>query len=62
MGKGVGTDQARNKNTYPALLGIKESKAFARKLVNNALQALEYFDNKSDPLRAIAHYIIERKR
>lgn len=62
MGKGVGTDQTRNKNTYPALMGIKESRAFARKLVNNALQALNYFDNKSDPLRAIAQYIIERER
>lgn len=62
MGKGVGSDQTRNKNTYPALMGIKESRAFARKLVNNALQALNYFDNKSDPLRAIAHYIIERER
>ncbi|MBL7180293.1 MAG: polyprenyl synthetase family protein [Desulfobacterales bacterium] len=62
MGKGVGTDQSRDKNTYPALIGIKESKAFARKLINNALQALDYFDNKSDPLRAIARYIIERKR
>jgi len=62
MGKGVGADQTRNKNTYPALMGIKESRAFARKLVNNALQALNYFDNKSDPLRAIAQYIIERER
>ena len=62
MGKSVGTDQTRNKNTYPALMGIKESRAFARKLVNNALQALNYFDNKSDPLRAIAQYIIERER
>ena len=62
MGKGVGTDQTRNKNTYPALMGIKESRAFSRKLVNNALQALNYFDNKSDPLRAIAQYIIERER
>ncbi len=61
MGKGVGTDQTRNKNTYPALMGIKESRAFARKLVNNALQALNYFDNKSDPLRAIAQDIIERE-
>ena len=62
MGKGVGTDQTRKKNTYPALMGIKESRAFAQKLVNNALQALNYFDNKSDPLRAIAQYIIERER
>ena len=62
MGKGVGTDQTRKKNTYPALMGIKESRVFARKLVSNSLQALNYFDNKSDPLRAIAQYIIERER
>ena len=62
MGKDVGTDQAREKNTYPSTLGIEKSKGFAKKLVNNALQALDNFDNKSDPLRAIAHYIIARKR
>ena len=44
------------------VLGIKKSKKFAKNLVNNALQALDYFDNKSDPLRAIAHYIIDRKK
>jgi len=62
MGKDVGTDQAREKNTYPSALGIEKSKGYAKKLVNNALQALDNFDNKSDPLRAIAHYIIARKR
>ncbi len=62
MGKGVGTDQVRKKNTYPSLLGLTESKNFAQELINNALQALDYFDNKSDPLRAIARYIITRKR
>jgi geranylgeranyl diphosphate synthase type II len=62
MGKDVGTDQVREKNTYPSILGIKKSKEFAKILVNNALQALDYFDNKSDPLRAIAHYIIDRKK
>ena len=62
MGKEVGTDQHRNKCTYPSILGMKESKQFVKKLVNNALQALDYFDNKSDPLRAIAQYVITRKR
>jgi geranylgeranyl diphosphate synthase type II len=62
MGKDVGTDQARKKSTYPSILGIEKSKEFAKNLVNNALQALDYFDNKSDPLRAIAHYIIDRKK
>ncbi|MFO7667277.1 MAG: polyprenyl synthetase family protein [Desulfobacterales bacterium] len=61
-GKEIGTDKARNKCTYPALLGISESETYAKKLVNNALNAIELFDNRSDPLRAIAMYIIERKR
>ena len=50
MGKAVGTDKLRNKTTYPALLGLKESKDFAGRLVENALQALESFDQKAEPL------------
>lgn len=61
MGKAVGTDQLRGKSTYPSILGLKESKEFAKTLVRNALQEIEFFDNKSDPLRAIATYVIERK-
>lgn len=62
MGKDVGSDQARSKSTYPALLGIEQSKKFAKKLVNDALKALDYFDNKAHPLRAIAYYIVDRKK
>jgi geranylgeranyl diphosphate synthase, type II len=62
LGKAVGTDKQKNKNTYPSLLGLSESKDFGKKLVEIALQALDNFDNKSDPLRAIAKYIIERKK
>jgi geranylgeranyl diphosphate synthase type II len=62
MGKAVGTDNARGKSTYPSIMGLSKSKEFAKKLVRNALQALDGFDNNSDSLRAIACYIIERKR
>jgi geranylgeranyl diphosphate synthase type II len=62
MGKDVGTDQARGKSTYPSILGMEKSKEFAKKLVNDALKVLDYFDNKADPLRAIAHYIVVRKK
>jgi len=62
MGKDAGSDQARSKSTFPALLGIEQSKQFAKKLVNNALKALDCFDNKAHPLRAIAYYIVDRKR
>jgi geranylgeranyl diphosphate synthase type II len=62
MGKEAGTDHARKKSTYPTILGIEASRSFAVKLVNNALQALDIFDNKADPLRDLAHYVIARKR
>ncbi len=62
MGKTKGADINRSKNTYPSLLGIEKSKGLAKKLVSDALHAINFFDNKSDPLRAIANYIIERNR
>jgi geranylgeranyl diphosphate synthase type II len=58
MGKAVGTDKLREKSTYPALLGLETSRQFAENLVNEALQALEVFDKKADPLRALATNII----
>ena len=62
MGKAVGTDKNRKKSTYPLSMGLKESKTFATNIVNNALKAIEIFDNKADPLRAVAKYIIKRKK
>jgi geranylgeranyl diphosphate synthase, type II len=62
MGKAVGTDRLHRKNTYPALMGLKAAKQKAAELVNQALRSLDIFDNKSDPLRAIARYVIERQR
>jgi geranylgeranyl diphosphate synthase type II len=62
MGKAVGTDDLRQKNTYPGLLGLDQSKALAYKHLKSALKAIERFDAKADPLRAIAEYIINRKR
>ncbi len=62
MGKAVGTDKLRNKSTYPSLLGLQESKKFAKQLVKNALKAIESFDHRAEPLRAIANYIIARKK
>lgn len=62
LGKATGTDILRNKKTYPSLLGLAESKIYAEKLIDSALQALSAFDDRSNPLRAIARYIIDRKK
>ena len=62
MGKATGTDQDRGKATYPGLMGLDSSRRLAQELIHEALKAIEEFDNRSDPLRAIARYIIDRTR
>jgi geranylgeranyl diphosphate synthase type II len=62
LGKGVGTDAILNKSTYASVLGLERSKRFARELIDAAVNALASFDHRADPLRAIAGYIIARKR
>ncbi|MFZ5997151.1 MAG: polyprenyl synthetase family protein [Nitrospirota bacterium] len=61
IGKPKGSDEKKKKMTYPKLYGIEKSKEKARELIDNALKALEVFDEKADPLRAIARYLLERK-
>lgn len=61
MGKTPGSDAAKNKKTYPALLGIPQSKEAANVQVREAVDALDIFDDRAEPLRAIAHYLLVRK-
>ncbi len=62
LGKAVGTDSRRNKNTYPALLGLEGARQKASELVEAALIALRTFGERAEPLRALALYILERNR
>jgi len=61
LGKDAGSDEARGKATYPALLGLKEARARADELLGKAIESLESFDEKADPLRELAGYIVNRK-
>jgi geranylgeranyl diphosphate synthase type II len=61
IGKDAGSDQARGKATYPAVMGLAEAKRRASELVEISLDALSAFDEKADPLREIAKYIVYRK-
>jgi geranylgeranyl diphosphate synthase type II len=60
MGKGTGSDAARGKVTFPSLLGLEGSRDEAKGLIDEALHALAAFDERADPLRWIARYILER--
>jgi geranylgeranyl diphosphate synthase type II len=48
--------------TFPAILGLDQSRIYAGQLIDQALEALVRFDNQADPLRAIARYVITRDR
>lgn len=61
LGKRQGADIARDKPTYPALLGLDAAKAYAIELRDQALVALEGFGESAEPLRALARYIVERR-
>jgi geranylgeranyl diphosphate synthase type II len=61
LGKDAGSDQARGKATYPAVVGIEESRRRASELLDMALEALAPFDHRADPLREIARYVVARK-
>jgi geranylgeranyl diphosphate synthase type II len=60
LGKDVGSDQERGKATYPALLGLDAARDRARELRDVALDSLSCFDERAEPLRSIAHYIVDR--
>ena len=60
LGKAVRKDAALGKATYPALLGIENSKQIAFSLRERAINALKGFDRKADPLRLIAEYLTTR--
>lgn len=62
LGKAVGTDAARQKATYPSLIGLSKAKQLAAQSVASALKAIAFLDNRSEPLRALAAYVIDRKR
>jgi geranylgeranyl diphosphate synthase type II len=61
IGKDAGSDQARGKATYPAVLGVAAAKEAARGMMDEALRSLEKFGAEADPLREIARYIVQRK-
>jgi geranylgeranyl diphosphate synthase type II len=61
LGKRQGADIARDKPTYPALLGLDAAKGYALELCDQALHALRPFDAAAEPLRDLARYIVERR-
>jgi geranylgeranyl pyrophosphate synthase len=60
IGKRAGADIAREKSTYPALLGLEAAQALAVQLHDEALDALAPLGAAADPLRALADFLVAR--
>jgi geranylgeranyl diphosphate synthase type II len=60
MGKAVGADAAAGRFTFPAVLGLEESKQLAAQKVADAIAAVQPLEGKDGPLAALARYSVER--
>jgi len=60
LGKSTGSDAKHGKATYPALFGIEKTRRLAQEAIDAALESLDIFDSKAEPLRGIARYILSR--
>jgi geranylgeranyl diphosphate synthase type II len=61
LGKSAGKDVAAKKATYPAVIGLKKSRAEANRLTSRADAALANFGRKADRLREIAKHLLARE-
>jgi geranylgeranyl diphosphate synthase type II len=62
LGKTAGKDTAAEKATYPALFGVDESLKKADALAETALGSLGIFGSRADTLKALARFLVERKK
>jgi geranylgeranyl diphosphate synthase type II len=61
LGKTAGKDQAVEKSTYPAVLGLDASRKEAARLTKAAMDALKPFGAKAARLREIATHLLKRE-
>jgi len=62
LGKTAGKDIAAHKATYPAIVGLEQSRRIAKRLTDRAFQALEIFRGKATALEALATFLLHRDR
>ena len=61
LGKPVGSDSENEKSTYAALLGLDECRKISEELTENAVKALEVFENDTETLKKFAYYLLRRE-
>jgi geranylgeranyl pyrophosphate synthase len=60
LGKRTGADEELGKSTYPALIGLEESKKLAERLYQSAMASLARIGDNTDHLADLAKLVIKR--
>ena len=60
LGKTAGKDTKAQKATYPAIVGLEQSRRIAAKLTENAFAALKPFKGRAGDLEALAEFLLKR--
>lgn len=60
MGKKTGKDSELGKQTYPAVIGERESEVRANEMVQLAIESLKPFREAAEPLEFLARFVINR--
>ncbi|MCA8908241.1 MAG: polyprenyl synthetase family protein [Rhodospirillaceae bacterium] len=61
VGKAVGKDAVAGKATFVSILGVERARDQAQLLADQAIRHLEIFDQRADPLRAVATFVVARR-
>ncbi len=61
LGKATGADRERAKPTYPACIGVEASQEKVRLLHAEALEALDPWGARAEPLRSLAGWLLARR-
>jgi geranylgeranyl diphosphate synthase type II len=62
LGKTAGKDTADKKATYPAIVGLEQSRRIAARLTQRAFAALAVFGGRAAALGALAAFLLKRDR
>ena len=62
LGKRAGKDAAAGKGTLPALLGVEEARRRADDYCEEALQAFAGLGERAEALRALARFVVSRRK
>lgn len=62
LGKTAGSDAAAGKMTYVRAYGVDGARSKAAQLIREATADLAYLPNATEPLAALAEYVVQRKK